>query len=725
MKATRIKTALASLLVLSTIATTAPVYADDITPTSSPVYTGDPGQNPDQATSTPTPTPTTPPSYTGDPGANPGTAPSATPTPPSDGSATPTTPPQAANSNAGDQLILYMNSATMSRNGLNYKATRPLVVKKGVTFGTLRALSDLTGATITNDAKTKENVISRGGITIRLKADSAAYTVNGQARKFGAPVYADKNVLMVPVIAFAQAMNIPYQVDNSKKQIIFNLSTKPTASFKVQAGEIIAGQTQVYYTTTSSSPKGLPIVEEYWEGRQDVFAEPGTYVVRYSVRDSAGQWSEPYSQTIQVLPVNTPPVAAFTTDKDTYRIGEPITYSDTSTDPDGFIVSSEWSGTNKPAFFQAGSYSVSITVKDNRGDVSSFSKTLTVTSEVMYTEDEFNKLFTPAGSNYPLDGSSVKTMEAIPYSYTTEPVTLFRSSGPETVKTDGILYQDTIAGDVRFMLHHKNGTGQNAKLYLIAKNISSVPANLSIIADGMAGPTTFPEVAGRMSVARYFQTYVTGSNSQSMTLQPGQSRLLYADLSANAMKNGDVITFHGDLTSDATIQYTSVLVAQNRDPIAALANLPYLDPNQLITRGSFVDSTRVFEYGGLVGDRQIKLPLTDNTTDPFAQGYDNITNTVAYNSGNYGLLYKLVLRRVAPNTLISLNPRGGLYMGAALINGQVVSFANLGTVSATNQASVLYRTGNTEETVTIWTTPTAGSNLPFTLLFTPMPQKKN
>ncbi|MNR17467.1 hypothetical protein D3C85_1341280 [compost metagenome] len=167
-----------------------------------------------------------------------------------------------------------------------------------------------------------------------------------------------------------------------------------------------------------------------------------------------------------------------------------------------------------------------------------------------------------------------------------------------------------------------------------------------------------------------------------------------------------------------------MIVKANNDPIKALTTLPSLDPKESIIRGTFADSTRVFEYGELVGNTNMRLHLTDNTADPFQTGTDGIMGTPATNSGNYGVLYKIILHRVAPNTLITFNPRGGLYMGAALVNGNVVSFSHSGSVNVPNQTSVLYRTKDYEENVEIWITPSAGSNMPFALLFMPMPPVK-
>ncbi|MNS11354.1 Protease 1 precursor [compost metagenome] len=621
------------------------------------------------------------------------------------------------------QLILYMDSSRMEQDGRVYTATHPMTVKKGVSYVGIRSLVDRVGYQLAYDGKTKETIIAYAGNELRFKTGSSIYRVNGVSKTMRGASYQDKNVFMVPLTAITQALNIPYTV--SGKKVIVQLSTKPVASFSVQSGEIFAGQTVLNFVTKSYSPKGLQIVDERWEGRpdQDMFQSAGTYPVTYSVQDSSGQWSAPFTLNIKVVNPNVPPVAQFVTDKTDYKMGELVTVTDQSTDEEGAITDRKW--TNKQlAYFTPGTQTISLTVTDKHGAKGTIEKTINITNETLYTEDQFYKLFTPVGQNLQINGAGVLNYDKIPFTYTTEPYTLFRDSGPESVTSEGILYQDTITGLTRFMIHHRNRLGEKAKVYLVAKNMDSQNAKIDYLSYGTAGPNQHPELTGRLSVQRYFENYQTSSKQKTVTLAPGESRVIFEDLSATALSQEDVISLFGDLYSDSQVQYTVMIVKANNDPIKALTTLPSLDPKESIIRGTFADSTRVFEYGELVGNTNMRLHLTDNTADPFQTGTDGIMGTPATNSGNYGVLYKIILHRVAPNTLITFNPRGGLYMGAALVNGNVVSFSHSGSVNVPNQTSVLYRTKDYEENVEIWISPTAGSNMPFALLFMPMPPVK-
>ncbi|GGD57331.1 stalk domain-containing protein [Paenibacillus nasutitermitis] len=633
---------------------------------------------------------------------------------------------QISNLSNADQtsgaLNFTLNSTSVQAGNKSYLSPRPMAVKNGVSYVGLRFMAERLGAKVLYDARTKETLVSSGTVELRYVTGSKTFKINGKAATLKGIAYADRNILMVPLTSFTQGLGLPYQFNG--KKITVQLEVKPIASFRVQQSEIIAGETMVSYEPSSSSPRGLAIVDERWEGRQDTFSEPGSYTVSYSVMDEDGMWSDPYIQTLQVSRRNEAPVALFATDKGEYRMGEPVTITDQSTDDEDAITDRVWTN-NEGAFFEPGTVTITLIVTDKHGASSEFRKDIRVLSEALYTEKEFRLLFTPQGKNIAIDGSAVKTMNALPYTYTTEPETLFRSSGPESVYEDGILYQDVITGTARFLLHHKNKTNRKAKIQVIAQNQGSEPALLHVTGEGLAGPTPHPELAGKLSLSRYFESILMGGSPKSIMLEPGQSMLVFDSLTAaNPMSQNDIITFVGELTSDSAITYTSVLVAADKDPFAAFPALPALDPKESIVRGTFADSNRIFEYNDTVGGQTVKLSLTDNREDPFQYGTDGMKGTEAMNSGNYGVMYKLRLYRVAPHTLIAFNPRGGLFTGAALVNDKVINFSHLGTASAVNEASVLYRTGDAEEAVEIWISPSAGSNLPFCLLFMPLPEKR-
>ncbi|MEK4527718.1 MULTISPECIES: stalk domain-containing protein [Paenibacillus] len=621
----------------------------------------------------------------------------------------------------GGDLTLYMNSNKMMQDGKTYLAGQPMAVKNGVSYVAIRALVDRVGYDVKYDNTTKETIIISGEDELRFKTNSKIYTVNGVSRTMKGAAYQQKNTFMVPLTSITQALDITYKVNQSAKTVVLNLSTKPVASFTVQK-EVFAGD-QVTYTTRSSSPKGLSIVDERWTGRQDSFDQPGVYTVTYAVQDSSGQWSDPYSVTIKVERPNLPPVAMFTTDKEEYKMGEKITYIDQSTDDENAIVKTEWDN-NALAFFVPGPKTVTITVTDKHGANNSYTKMINITGETLYSVTDFNQLFTPVGEKFTFDGGGVPALEKVPFTYYDEPSLLIRSNSPETVNTEGIVYKESSFGQTRFMIHHVNNTGKNVKMYVVATNNNAYTASIDQQNMGFAGPSPFATVAGKLSIDRWFQSMQNGTGQKKVYIQPGESKLILNDLSVLPMKQGQVISLYSDVFSDYELDYNIIMIEENKDPMEVLSSLPVLDRDGVHNRGTYPNATRIITYDQEVGSKPARLPLGDNASDPNLVGTDPMAYTEASNAGNFGVLYKITLNNVAPRTLISFNPRGGRYSGVALVNGQVVQISTGKSVTAPNEQSVMYRTGSYGESVTILFSAAPGSNLPVNLLFTPLPAEK-
>ncbi|MGF9699011.1 stalk domain-containing protein [Paenibacillus sp. MABNR03] len=632
----------------------------------------------------------------------------------------PSTSGQSVTGTNGGDLTLYMNSNKMMQDGKTYLAGQPMAVKNGVSYVAIRALVDRVGYEVKYDNTTKETIIISGEDELRFKTNSKIYTVNGEERTMKGAAYQQKNTFMVPLTSITQALNITYKVNQSAKTVVLNLNTKPVASFTVQK-EIFAGDT-VTYMTNYSSPKGMEIVDERWTGRQDSFDQPGTYTVTYAVQDSSGQWSDPYSVTIQVQKPNLPPVAMFTTDKEEYKMGEKITYIDQSTD-DVKIDKTEWDN-NALAFFVPGPKTITITVTDEQGLSNSYSKIINITGETLYTLSDFNQLFTPVGDKFTFNGGEVPAMEKVPYTYYDEQSNLIRSNSPETVNTEGIVYKESSIGQTRFMIHHVNNTGKRVKMYVIATNNNPYTAVFEQQNMGFAGPTPYATVAGKLSIDKWFKSIQTGADQKKVYIEPGESKLILTELNAIPMKEGQVISLYSDVFSDYRLDYNIIMIEENKDPMEVWSTLPVLDRDGVHNRGTYPNATRVITYNQEVGSKPSRLPLGDNASDPNLVGTDPMAYTDASNAGNFGVLYKITLNNVAPRTLISFNPRGGKYSGVALVNGQVVQIATGKSLSAPNEQGVLYRTGSYGESVTILFSAAPGSNLPVNLLFTPLPAEK-
>jgi PKD repeat protein len=169
-----------------------------------------------------------------------------------------------------------------------------------------------------------------------------------------------------------------------------NVNMAPVAQFTVKPNPAVVNKT-VTITDMSYDPNGDPITQRQWRVRPPggawssptstpptKFGTVGEWTIELKVSDGS-LWSEPFYQTVQVIPDNTPPVARFTVQPNPVYDCDPVTYTDTSYDPDGDpIVAREWRirkdggawqyFTNPPTVFEnvggAGVYDIELRVQD-------------------------------------------------------------------------------------------------------------------------------------------------------------------------------------------------------------------------------------------------------------------------------------------------------------------------------------------------------------------------
>ncbi|MEA2429752.1 MAG: large repetitive protein, partial [Thermoleophilaceae bacterium] len=172
----------------------------------------------------------------------------------------------------------------------------------------------------------------------------------------------------------------------------------PAASFTASADPAPTG-TSLTFTSTSTDSDGS-VASQAWDLDNDgqfddgtgtsastSFAKAGSYTVRLKVTDNRGASS---IATRVVTATNRPPVAAFTSGPASPSTGDPVTFTSSSSDPDGTIATVAWDldndgayddatgGTASKTFTKAGTYTVGVKVTDDNGDSSTVSHTVTV-----------------------------------------------------------------------------------------------------------------------------------------------------------------------------------------------------------------------------------------------------------------------------------------------------------------------------------------------------------
>ncbi|WKV09421.1 PKD domain-containing protein [Thermoanaerobacterium sp. CMT5567-10] len=140
-----------------------------------------------------------------------------------------------------------------------------------------------------------------------------------------------------------------------------NINLPPVAQFTVNPITQVINKT-INITDQSYDPNGDPIAEWQWrvqktDGTWINYGGTmpnnisslgiGTYTIELKVRDNprigTPLWSEPYTQTVTIIPENNKPVARFTINPNPVVADELYSIDDTSYDPDGDpIVAREW-----------------------------------------------------------------------------------------------------------------------------------------------------------------------------------------------------------------------------------------------------------------------------------------------------------------------------------------------------------------------------------------------
>ncbi|WP_051569299.1 stalk domain-containing protein [Alkaliphilus transvaalensis] len=628
------------------------------------------------------------------------------------------------NKNYTDHVTLVIDSTEVYHNGDLYYSNFPNTIRNGVTYIPLRVLSERLGLTVEFDNSTKQTKIKNNAMELQFQVNQSQYRVNGQRLNstHGVP-FIENDTLMVPIRTFVNHFNINVEPELGNNFVHLYWSTRPVAKFSVKPDKIYATQTVVNYTDEYEHPQNIGIAEEVWEGRVDIFSAPGIYTVTRKVQDLNGVWSEPYELQITVVPANQPPVAKFNTNKSKYKIGEPITYFDQSYDDENAITTRKWTN-NEPAFFEAGEQEITLEVVDQHGLSNTLTKTITITDDVMYTRDDFNPWFTPVGQKYIFNRQNIISFPSIKYDIEHETHTLYRSNSPETIKEEGIYYRDIVQDNVRVMIHKQNHLEKPVHIYVVATNINEEPVEIKTPSIGIGGPHELVTTTGKLGLARYFNSLKSPSQT-SVVLEPGETKIIFPEINRGRVRNNETLSVYAELHTSLPVEIQTVILDTEKDLFEELPFLPDMPKDGIHTRGTFYQGNRTIRVSELVGSETKRIVFGDSVEDVRIPGVDQMSGEETLNLGNFGVLYNLKLEKVAPNSIILLNARGGYYSGAFLVNGEVVLVTDGSHLLNSNEVGVLYKTGNREEAVDIAFIPASGSNLPINIVIQPLPERKH
>jgi hypothetical protein len=305
---------------------------------------------------------------------------------------------------------------------------------------------------------------------------------------------------------------------------------------------------------------------------------------------------------------------------------------------------------------------------------------------------------------------------------------LLLSDSPEMVPDDGIMYQDTVSGDIRLFFHHVNATKEAKKIVVLLENAENQTAHITVTQHGLGGPSfDYLQVGKKVQ-----QEYLEGGNLYLLEVPCKQSRSLISFLDTSIVEPNMLVNGMYDLKIDHPVTVKVMMMPIDADiaEFAAKAKVLPPDDGKYRLRGTFEGKDRL-----VVGNQSydsktsgaVALTLADNKIDQYVTGIDATDGTPTLNYGNYGIVYKLYLPSMSGGKMsYYLNPRGGEYAGWLRLEyrhqeahtiptpADVMSFGS----SKISESAYL---GTYESGKAVWMTfsPPGASNLPIKLIITP------
>lgn len=306
---------------------------------------------------------------------------------------------------------------------------------------------------------------------------------------------------------------------------------------------------------------------------------------------------------------------------------------------------------------------------------------------------------------------------------------LVLSDSPEDVTQEGILYRDSVKGEVRLFFHHFNAMRQKTRIVALLTNHGKSPAKVEVIRYGVSAPDTDLLRAGR-SIQN---DYLRESRPYKLELAPGKSTLLPGVKAGQTLPPQTLLTGMIDFHADQDLQLVVAAIPEQGDLARLQTDYPVLPPTagKPHLRGSFPHSERL-----LLGRRSynpgtdgpVAITIGDGDLDRFLTGVDATNGQTVRNQGNYGVVYRILLPTTGKGKIrCYLNPRGGVYAGWAAVKTKTMH-----TVVGTPGKSLYFGDGTLAEFElltefaageSLWVTlsPPGSSNLPVRLVLVPAP----
>ncbi len=304
--------------------------------------------------------------------------------------------------------------------------------------------------------------------------------------------------------------------------------------------------------------------------------------------------------------------------------------------------------------------------------------------------------------------------------------TLLLSDSPEMVAEDGILYQDKVAGNVRLFFYHVNASKAAKRLAVVVENDGAKAARVTITRRGLGGPGYDYMAVGKEAMT----DYLSGGGHRRLSIAPGGSAPLAGEIGECAVLPNMLINGIYDFTADQPVTVKVVMLPVLADGGDFTRKARVLRADKVHLRGTFRGADRTVvpleEYDPLKHEA-VAITLADNKADGYLKGIDATDGSAVLNYGNYGVVYRIVLKtKTKVRFGCYIAPRGGEYAGAVGVRYRGAAQETV----ATPQESVFFGEKGDRDfapvgffeggrPLTLIFSPPGGSNMPVRLAIIP------
>ncbi|WP_282935304.1 copper amine oxidase N-terminal domain-containing protein [Paenibacillus sp. RC67] len=419
---------------------------------------------------------------------------------------------------------------------------------------------------------------------------------------------------------------------------------------------------------------------------------------------------------------NTKPIAQFSVNKDKYRLGEPIIYSDTSYDPDGDAITSvNWTG-KAEAIFEPGLFKVSLQVTDSKGTESeTFSRNVEIVNEPYLDPFEYKVYHEPVGTFVKDEEATLrKYLRDIPSlpneAKLSKERPLIVSDSPETFTEKGFLYQEKVNGKARLYADHVNGMNEKVQFAIVVRNPNpDKTVKITTTRSGEVYPSIYANLIGNEASIEFLQD--EGNKPETITVGPYQT-VYYKKMPEFFPGQGMNVIY--DVETDGEVYFSFVAMDAGAD-LSSIGMFERLDYTGNV-RGTFSGSDVTWNVDAKSFTKPSSLAIGDGTSDPFVTGDDFFRKHDSLNLGNYGVVYKIHIENPRKMSVLLL-PRGGVFKGPFEVNGRIIQTPPSGVMMDYQGYTILARTDGTEPSLDIEFTPAAGSAFPVDVIFYPLDDK--